>query len=290
MRLRTDPTLYRHRKRRRFHLSRLFSSLPGLLFLVQCAPVRGADLAEIVARGNAMLKSDWAADINYAYIDKEEVLKNGRMTSRTSQVVYVAGSDYYLPLAADDQPLPEDREKAEREKLKAEAARRASETPEARRDRIARFKRQRAQNEAMVLDFPDAFDFRLLGEETIDGRDAYVLSGMPKKRDGPLTLAQKVLSGMKGRVWVDKESFHAIRVECDVITPVPVYGVLAKVLPGTHIEFAMAPVTESVWLVSELKMTLSLSKIFVFHSTQVTRSTFTGYRVNQDVLAELLAN
>lgn len=262
----------------------------GLAFAFCAAGCNAADLDEIVSRGSAMLKSDWAADIDYAYVEKDEVLKSGRMTSKTFQVVYMSGSDYYLPLAVDDQPLSEDREKAEREKLKAEAAHRDAETPEARRERIAKFKKQRDENEALVLDFPDSFDFKLVREETMDGHEAYVLSGMPKKKHGPLTLAQKVLSGMRGTVWVDKETFHAIRVKCDVVSPVPVYGILARVLPGTHIEFAMAPVTESTWLVSEVKMTLSLSKLFFFHSTQVTGSTFTSYRLNKDVLAELLAN
>lgn len=259
--------------------------------LLCCAlPLRAADLDEIVSRAAAVVKSDFAADADYAYIEKDEVLKNGRMTSKTSQVVYIDGSDYYLPLAIDDQPLPEDREKAEREKLKAEAARRNAESPEQRRDRIAKYEKARDANEALIVDFPNAFGFKLTGEETIEGRAAWVLSGTPKKRAGPLSLAARVLSGMQGTVWLDKEGYHAIRAKCDVIKPVPVYGILAKVLPGTHIEFAMAPVTESVWLVSEMRMRLSISKLFFFHSTQVTRTTYTGYRLNQDVLAELLAN
>ena len=39
-------------------------------------------------------------------------------------MVYIAGSDYYLPVAVDDQPLPPDRGKAEIEKLKNEVERR----------------------------------------------------------------------------------------------------------------------------------------------------------------------
>src|SRR5580700_1121502 len=94
-----------------------------------CLPCFGADLDEIVRRGTATLKSDWAADPDYAYIEKDEVLKNGVMTSKTSQVVYIEGSDYYLPLAIDDQPLPPDRKKGELEKLKSEVQRRNAESP-----------------------------------------------------------------------------------------------------------------------------------------------------------------
>jgi hypothetical protein len=251
-----------------------------LIFLT--LPCCGADLEEIVSRGTATLKSDWAADADYAYVEKDEVEKGGKTTSKTSQVVYIDGSDYYLPLGIDGQP-----QKAEIEKLKNEARHRETESAEERRKRIEKYKKESAENEALVLDFPDAFTFELLREEMIDGHPAYVLSGTPKKRTGNLSLAAKVLSGMRGTVWVDKENFHAIRVECDVITPVPIYGILAKVLPGTHIEFGMAPVTDSTWLVSELSMKLRVAKL-IFKSTQVTRSTYTNYRLNTLVLADLL--
>jgi hypothetical protein len=63
------------------------------------------DLDEIVRRGAATLKSDWAADPNYAYVETDETRKGDKVTSKTSQVVYIDGSDYYLPLAINEQPL-----------------------------------------------------------------------------------------------------------------------------------------------------------------------------------------
>ncbi len=261
-----------------------------LAVLLLAVPCRAADVAEIVSRGAAALKSDFAATEKYAFIERDESLKNGRTISKTSQVVYIEGSDYYMPLAVDDRPLGPGDEIAEREKFRAEVARRDAETPEARRARIAKYSKARDANEALVRDFADAFTFELLREEKIDGRDAWVLSATAKKRAGPLSLAAKVLSGMKGAIWVDQATFHTIRAECDVVTPVPVYGILAKVLPGTHIEFRLAPVTDSTWLLSEQRINLEVSKLFFFRSTQVTASSYTSYRLNSEVLAELLSN
>jgi len=246
------------------------------------------DLAEIVRRGTATLQSDWAEDPNYAYVEGEEVRKSGKVAGKTSQVVYIAGSDYYLPLEIDSRPLAPEREKAELERLKNEVQRRNAESPAARLQRVEKYKKQRDENEALVLDFPNAFTFEFVREETMNGYPAYVLSGTPRRRTGAVTLAAKVLSGMRGTVWLDKENFHAIRVECDVMTPVPIYGILAKVLPGTHIEFGMAPVTDSTFLIGGLSMELMVSKLF-FKSMEVTRSTFSNYRLNDLVLAELLS-
>jgi len=260
-----------------------------LAYAVTQTPLcRAMDLEEIVRRATATLQSDWAADPNYAYVEKDEVRKSDKVTSKTSRMVYIGGSDYSLPLAIDDQPLASDREKTELEKLKNEVQRRNAESAEARRKRVEKYRKQRDENEALILDFPHAFAFELLREETMNGYPSYVLSGTPKKRPAYASLAAKVLSGMRGTVWIDKENFHAVRAECDVMTPVPIYGILARVLPGTHIEFGMAPVTDSIWLISELSMELRVSKL-IFKSMEDTRTTYSENRLNELVVSELLS-
>jgi hypothetical protein len=142
------------------------------------------------------------------------------------------------------------------------ARRRESETSSARRQRIENYRKQREENGALLLDFPNAFTFRLLRDDTKNGHPALVLSATPRPRIGPLSRAAKVLSGMQGTLWIDKDTFHIIRAECEVVTPVPLNGILAEVQPGTHILFEMAHVSDSVWLVSEFSMTLEASKLF----------------------------
>src|ERR1700676_2759857 len=68
-------------------------------------PCRAADLPEIVRRGTAAIELDWAADLDYAYVERDEVQKDEKLTSKTYQVVIIAGSDYNIPLAINDQPL-----------------------------------------------------------------------------------------------------------------------------------------------------------------------------------------
>lgn len=251
--------------------------------------LRGADLQEIVQRGTAMIQSDWAADPDYAYIERDETLKNGRMTSKTSQVVMIDGSDYYMPTAINDQPLSPDRQKAELQKLKAEVERRENEDPAARQKRIADYKKREDENGSLLLEFPKAFDFELQREEPMNGFPAYVLTAKPRKRRGPLSRAAKVLGGMSGTVWINSDSFHAIRGDCTVMSPVPIYGILARVMPGTHIDLELAPVSDSVWLISKLSLSLRLSKLLFFNSNEVTNNTYTEYRPNKAALEELLA-
>lgn len=257
--------------------------------LVLCSAASGADLQEIVQRGTAMIQSDWAADPDYAYIERDATLKNGTMSSHTSQVVMIDGSDYYLPTAVNDEPLSAEQQKAELQKLKREVERRRNEDPESRRRRVADYRKREDENGSLLLEFPKAFNFELLREEPMNGFPAFVLATTPRKRTGPLSRAAKVLSGMKGTVWINSETFHAIRGECTVVAPVPIYGILARVLPGTHVEIELAPVNDQVWLVSKFAMKLMVSKFWLFNSMQQTSNTYTDYRPNGTALEELLA-
>jgi hypothetical protein len=247
------------------------------------------DVHEIVKRATVALDSDWAADPTYACVQRDEVQKGDKQTSKTFQVVMIDGSEYHLPLAFDDQPLSPGRAKAELIKFKEEARHRERESASARRSRIAAWKKQRDESGELLLDFPKVLKFQLIREEAMNGHEAYVLSAFPKEGIVPDTRAAKVLLGMEGTAWVDKDTLHPMRVECTVTRAVPVFGPLASVLPGTHIDIGMTQVTPSVWLIDEVSMRLSVSKLHMFKSTQVTRSTYTNYRPNSSVVEELLS-
>jgi hypothetical protein len=51
---------------------------------------------------------------------------------------------------------------------------------------------------------PDNYDFRMVGTEMLDGRTAYVLDVIPKRRDKYL---------MEGRIWVDATDYALARAE-----------------------------------------------------------------------------
>lgn len=256
------------------------------LGILQC---QAEDIREIVRRGTAAIQSDWAADPEYAFVERDAVQKDQQISSKTSQVVTIAGSDYFMPLAVNDEPLPPERKKIELEKLKNEVLRRNSETPAARQHRIEKYKKQREENGALLLEFPNIFTFELVGEGTMNGHPAYILSATPHRRAEAVSRAAKVLSAMRGTVWIDKDTYHMIRADCHVFAPVPVFGPLARVLPGTHIRLQMSPVNEAIWLVDEFSMELTVSKMFLFKANQVTRSTYSDYRLNTVVLDQLLS-
>ena len=250
-------------------------------------PVVDAD--KIVVYATQALTNDWAADPLFAYVERDEVQKSGKSTSKAFEVLMVDGSDYHFPLAIDDQPLPPSRRKVELVKLREEVQRRRNQSPSARQSRIDAWKRQRAETGELLLNFPEALTLELLGEETKSGHPAYVFSATPRAGVRATTRATRVLTGIEGKAWVEKDTLHPMYVEFSVVKPVPVFGVLASVLPGTEIEIGMTKVTDSIWLIDRMSVKLSLSKMGVFRSTELTRYTYTQYRANAAVLEEFLS-
>ena len=200
----------------------------------------------------------------------------------------ISGSDYYMPIAINDKPVSADQQKLELHRLREEVARRSHETPQEARQRAEQYRKTREQNGILLEEFTKAFDFTLAGEEMVNGNTCYVLEAGPRVGYRPPNRTAKILTGMQGRLWIDKKSFHWVRAQAQVLKPVSVVGLFARVLPGTRMELDMTPVTESIWLVSRLAVDMRLS-ILWRKSTKETETTFSGYRPASAVLAEALA-
>jgi hypothetical protein len=64
----------------------------------------------------------------------------------------------------------------------------------------------------------------------------------------------EALTGMEGKMWIDKGSFQWVKVEAQVTHPVSIAGFLAQVEPGTHFELEKEPVSPGIWLPSHFSM------------------------------------
>ncbi|HVW07430.1 MAG TPA: hypothetical protein VHC90_02555 [Bryobacteraceae bacterium] len=134
---------------------------------------------------------------------------------------------------------------------------------------------------------PAAFRFTLDPEETLsDGSTAWVLAAEPRLRTGPLTREAKVLGSMKGCLWVEKNSYRIRHAGAAVTAPVSIFGILARMLPGTRMEFETRAGEPP--LLSRYSLTLSIARLW-FHSTRQTVTSYWDYRPNEEVMQELLA-
>ena len=107
-------------------------------------------------------------------------------------------------------------QQAEEEKLQRSIVERRNEPKEQRDRRIAEWHRRQEKQREPVYEVPDAFDFRIVGEETVDGRvgvghrwraEARIQSRNP--------LGASILPKMKGRFWISKTDYHWIKLDAE---------------------------------------------------------------------------
>jgi hypothetical protein len=248
---------------------------------------------EIIKKSVIVNDADFQALSKYSHFESDVEVKldsAGRQKSKTEktfQVIMIDGSPYEKLATLNGHPLSPADQRKEEQKLKQEIAKRRSESGPAHHTRISKFQKERNNDHLLMQQMVDAFNFTLIGEETVNGHPAYVLDAVPRPDYRPINQEAKVLTGMKGRLWVDKAGYHWIKVKAEVIKPVSYALFLAKVGPGTRFEFEQAPVTDKLWLPKRFEQDVNAAVIGMFPIRTRTVETYTKYRLADEVLASL---
>ena len=261
--------------------------IPLFALLTLCYGNDRIDVEDLVSRAGRTRQSDWAAAPAFSFIQRDLTVSKGTITRKTHRVFNISGSDYYMPIAVNDVPLPAAQEEMELRRLKEEVDRRTNETSKEAQHRAEQYYRAREQNGILLLEFTKALDFTLVGEEMINGHATYVLDATPRPSYQPPNRTARILTGMHGRLWIEKESFHWVKGDAEVLKPISIFGFFARVLPGTQLKLEMVPVNESVWLVSRFAVDMKVST-FWRKSTKSTDSTFSDYQPAPAALAQAL--
>lgn len=146
---------------------------------------------------------------------------------KTYQVLQIDGSPYNRLMALGDQPISAGQQAEEERKLRNEIQKRQKESERDRAKRVDKYVKERHQDWMLMNGMMEAFDFRLAGQETMDGRDCWLLDANPKPGYQPPNRELKVLAGMRGRLWIDKATGHWVKVQAQVFQTVSFYGLLS---------------------------------------------------------------
>ncbi len=248
----------------------------------------GSSSDEIIRRSVAAGERNWKAAPGWSYKERDADPKAGENSSKTYRVLMIEGSQYNKLVAKNDQPLSPDEQAAEEKQLQQEIRKRKSESRNERSKRINKYQKERNQDHAMMLEMVSAFDFKPVGEENVRGRPAYVFEAAPKTGYVPKNRDAKVLTGMKGKLWVDKRTFQWAKVQAEVITPVSFYGFLAKVKPGTSFLLEQAPVAGGLWFPVRFHQQVNAKALGIINESSVDEETYSDYRpLSQVLLAHL---
>jgi hypothetical protein len=254
------------------------------ILLAACALSAAEDGREIVRRSTERDRRNEKLAENYTFIERQDERSldaQGRVKKRTVKtydITLTEGSPYRRLIARDDQPLPPDGERKERRKLEKSIAERRAETPQQRAKRIAEWREKREHDREFLRELPEAFDFRTLGEEEVDGRKVHVIEATPRPGFQANTSAGKFLSKFKGKLWIDAESYDWVKVEAESIDTVSIGGFLVRVGPGARFSLLQTRVNNELWLPKRVSVTAQ-ARLLLFKkiSTQMD-FTYSDYR------------
>lgn len=246
------------------------------------------DPKDIVQWSVQAIKADWNLAPDYSFEERDvESKHNAPPTVRTYHVLMIGGSPYNRLIAMDDRLLAAGDQAEQEQKLRAEIRKRRRESGRDRAKRIAKYDKERRQDQAMLMDMVDAFDFQLAGQETVNGHDCWVLDAHPKRGYLPKNRETKVLAGMRGRLWIDKSQNQWVRVRAEVFKPVSFFGFVAKVGPGTRILLEQEPVADNLWLPKHFSMQVKAAAFGFLDESSTDDETYRNYKPLPKTSAEL---
>ena len=232
------------------------------------------DTATIIRRSVQAAESNYQSTPRYNYF---KVVRDHNSQNRTYEEIMLAGSRYSRLVAVNGAPLSPDGEAEEQRKLEATARSRSRESAEERAKRVGRYEHDRQRDQDLLMEMVNAFDFTQVGEAVREGHEVYVLKAKPRKGYRPPNNRAKVLTGMEGTLWIEKNTFQWVRVEAEVIHPVSIEGFLARVQRGTRVELDQMPVTGGVWLPRHFAMRSHARILFLFSKNDEEDEDYYGY-------------
>ena len=194
----------------------------------------------------------------------------------------IDGSPYRRLLAVNTEPLGPAQQADEQSKLSREIAHRHSESAHDREARVNKYQEQEAEEHLFLDQMATAFQFALIGEEQVNGYTCYHFKATPDPNYNPPVEKARVLKGMRGELWIEKQAYHWVKVEADVIEPVALFF-LAKVNPGTRFELEQSPVGD-VWLPKHFVQSVSASVLGLYGIRNGDEFFYSNYRLNESQL------
>jgi hypothetical protein len=243
--------------------------LLGLVALLEPA----IDVNDLIRRSAAATEADWKVAPRYRYRERDV---NGKKIE-TYEVTMIDGSPYYRLLAENDKPLPPQQELKEKIKFQTEVNKRRHENPAQRAKRLAAYQRERDEDHLLLREMVKAFTYRLLGEDTIEGRPVFVAEATPRPEYRPSDTKARVLTHMRGKLWIDKAECQWVKVEAEVTAPVSFY-LVAHVGSGTRFSLEQMPIGKDLWLPKRFAVQTKVTVFGVSHQ-RIEEETYSDYQL-----------
>jgi hypothetical protein len=220
----------------------------------------------------------------YTWMQREEsrmLNSNGSVKStevKVSEYMQIFGEPFERLISKDSKPISEKERAKQDEKIDKLIRERENETPEQRQKRLDAYEKKRAENRAFIEEVADAFTFTALPDQSVGGRTAYVLDGVPKPGYHPKQKNSELLLKFRFRAWINREDCGLTKLDAQAIDTISIGGILARIGKGTRVVVEQNKVNDEVWLPGHISVKAD-GRLVLLKKFNVERDTvFSDYR------------
>jgi hypothetical protein len=221
---------------------------------------------------------------NYTYTehDLERRLDGQGQTkskeTKTYEVMELYGEQVQKLVAKDDTPLSEKDARKEDERIQKLTEKRKDESDHDRKKRLEKEEKEREDDRKFVLEIADAYNFRFVGVETLEGRPTYVIDGDPKPGYEPHLKEAKILTKFRFRALIDENDVQWKKVDIECIDTASFGLVLARVHKGSRIVIEQTRVNNEIWLPQHVAVNVDVRLALVKNFDLAVDNTYSNYQ------------
>ncbi len=242
------------------------------------------DPKEIVRRAVEMDHHNFERAQKYTCTQREvirQVDKQGKVKStetKTYDINFYFGEFYPRLVQKDDKPLSDSDQKKEDEKLEKFLSKRRKESDEDREKRAEKQKKEREEDRGFARDVINAYDFRLVGEERVEGEDTWVIEGTPRKDFKPTQPHADILKKIKGRMWIEKRNYNWVKIEAEAFDTISFGLFLFRIHPGSRFVLETQHINNELWAMKRLYISGSARIALLKNEAIEQEDAFSNYK------------
>ena len=221
---------------------------------------------------------------NYTYVQREvEQQLDGKGSvksteTKTYEVMVLYDEQVKRLVAKNDQPLSAKDAAKEEQNIQKIIEKHKNEDDDDRRKRIAKQEKEREEGRQFVAEVADAYDFRMVGTENLQGRNAYVIDAEPRAGYEPRRKEAKILPKFRFRIWIDVAERQWVRLDAECIDTVSFGFVIARLHKGSRISVDQTRVNDEVWLPRHVAVKIDARVALLKNVDVATDVTFRDYK------------
>ena len=252
--------------------------LSGGVLFAQTAP------RELVRQSIRNGEQSWRESFYYSCVKRDvdrQMDATGRLKSSAVDlfdIIPLGYGDYFeQQVEHNGEPLSAE----ERLKISKELEKRRAESPAQKR---RRFEKELAER-SYLEEVPDAFDFKITGEEKLATGPAWVVDATPHPGYVPKSRYAHFFPKMHGTLWIDKKDLQWVKADAVAADTVTFGLFLARLAKGSHIILEQTRLSDGAWVPQGLSARAEARTFLLFNHNIDENVTYSNYRKAESVTA-----